>query len=537
MRHPWILLGLVSLVAACSGDSSSRGRRTEVVSVPGSIAPANPRTGTEPPPGLQRATALVHQDPSVPDDAIERVLILMPGLLAGASAFDHMGARIVERSGGRVALWAIDRRSNALEDHTGIDAAEAARDPERAKDYYVRGQEIDGRTFEGFVTENGSDVSYLSEWGVRTHVEDLDALVTEAGNRYPNAALFVGGHSLGASLAPIYAAWDFGGRAGFERLSGLVLLEGAPSPSSGSAIPDPGTYEAAVARTRGGALLFSIPFAGLDLYPTAEIIALRASSRTGDPTGLSPDADLVATFFRLLFPLGEVPPATNRAVLGLGFDDEYEPVSFLRTAIGEGVGPQARNVWGTVIALALGAPLSPLFTPTDASFTYDWLPASAMEEPEATDLDTFAELLFAGPSNLIEWYYPARLSLDVGILDALDVRPTGDWRLEAQGLAVTENARVDVPVFAAGGGLGIVPHRDDFEPYRESIAPVLRSGLARADTVDGFSSRIIPGHAHIDTLAARDEGAGNGVFQPLLDWMIAAETLAPPPRARRPASR
>ena len=497
--------------------------------MPGSVAPANPSTGTAPPPDLQRAIAVVHQDPSVADDAVERVLILMPGFLAGASTFDYMGKRIVERSDGRVALWAVDRRSNGLEDHTGIDAAEAARDPERAKDYYVRGREIDGRTFAGFVTENGTDVSYLSEWGVRTHVEDLDALVTEARDRYPNAALFVGGHSLGASLAPIYAAWSFGGRAGFERLSGIVLLEGAPSPSSGSAIPDPGAYEAGVAAARGGALISSIPFVGLDLYPTAEIIALRASSRTGDPTGLSPDADLVETFFRLLFPLGQVPPATNRAVLGLGFDDEYEPVAFLRSALGEGIGPQATNGRGILFALAFGASLSPLFTPTDPTFTYDWLPASEMEEPEATDLDTFAEHVFAGPSNLIEWYFPARISLDVGILDALDVRPAGDWRLEVHGLAATENARVDVPVFAAGGGIGLVPDAASFEPYRASISPVLRSGVARSGTVDGFSSRIVPGHAHIDTVSARDEGAGNGVFQPLLDWMAAAETLAPPP--------
>ena len=42
-----------------------------------------------------------------------------------------MGARIVERSEGRVALWAVDRRSNALEDHSAEGIAILTAEPSR----------------------------------------------------------------------------------------------------------------------------------------------------------------------------------------------------------------------------------------------------------------------------------------------------------------------------------------------------------------------------------------------------------------------
>ena len=102
------------------------------------------------------------------------------------------------------------------------------RDPDIAKNYYFHGAAIGGKTFAGFI--DGKTISYASEWGIKAHVEDLDALISAAIARYPHAAIILGGHSLGGSIVPIYAAWNFGAYSGFERLSGLVLLEGAPNP-------------------------------------------------------------------------------------------------------------------------------------------------------------------------------------------------------------------------------------------------------------------------------------------------------------------
>ena len=41
----------------------------------------------------------------------------------------------------------------------------------------------------------------------------------------------MGGHSLGGSIATAYATWDFNGRPGGRDLSGLVLIDGASSPT------------------------------------------------------------------------------------------------------------------------------------------------------------------------------------------------------------------------------------------------------------------------------------------------------------------
>ena len=42
----------------------------------------------------------------------------------------------------------------------------------------------------------------------------------------------MGGHSLGGSIATAYATWDFNGRPGGRDLSGLVLIDGASSPTA-----------------------------------------------------------------------------------------------------------------------------------------------------------------------------------------------------------------------------------------------------------------------------------------------------------------
>lgn len=510
-----------------------------LVTVPCDAPPPNPTSNIATPPELNRARALVYQMSGTGDAAVDKVLILVPGFLGGANDFDHMARRVVERSGGKTAVWAVDRRSNALEDQTGLDAAEVAGDPDIAKGYYFNAAVVDGKTFAGFKT--GDAVSFESEWGIRTHILDLDALVTEAGRRYPKAAIFLGGHSLGGSIVPIYAAWDFDGRAGFERLSGLLLFEGAPTPSTAAAIPSQEDYEingigsganrSSLKTVRKTPVVSLLPSIGPELFVTAEIIAMRASSRFGRPADDTPDADLFGKFFKILFGLHRIPAATNRAALGLGFDDNYEPLAFARVSIGEAVGPVGPNP----NAAAFGgfvAPGETLLAPTDPSAHYDWTPSSALPMPEPTDTDTFATMLFAGPSNFIEWYFPGRLTLDTAITETLDVRPTGDWRKDVYGLAVTENARVNVPVFAVAAGRGLVRNVANFDPYKNSISPTLRNGTPRNAVAAGFMEIGKPGYVHLDVLTATDsDGAGNGIFGPMVEWMDAAAPLAPP-RAR-----
>jgi len=540
---------LAAVLAAGCGDEDNAAPSAIVttitettISVPGGIPPANPTSGTATPLDLNRAYAEAYQLASVSDQEVTRVLILVPGFQGGAGDFRYLAQRVVARTNGRTVVWAVDRRSNALEDQTGLDAAEAGRDADIAKDYYFHQKSIRGGTFAGFLdsSANKTDISFMSEWGIKTHIEDIDALIQEADRRYAHVPIFLGGHSLGGAIVPIYAAWDFGGRAGFERLSGLLLFEGTPQPAAAGTTPDQVQYETtgfsggigaptSLQKLRTGDPLSSIPFVTRDLFVTSEILAMRASRRLGDLTALNPDADLNRSFFHLLFGLRNIPPTTNRAALAFGFDKHYQPLAFTRVSLGEAIGPVGPNPNAALFASTLGVDPTSLLAPISPNATYDWQPSSA-SHPAPTDLDTFAEALFAGPSDFIEWYFPARLTLDVGITSSLNVQSSGDWRNDAYGMAVTENARVDVPVFAVAGGDGLVADARNLEPYRDSISTTLRNGSARSATAAGFEAFTEPGYAHLDVLTAADSGTADSEFGRLVSWMNDAVALAPPPR-------
>lgn len=537
------LLAVVLAVGGCGDDdatvapSAPAAVTLSTVVVPSAAPPANPVTETATPADLDHAYAVAYR---LGDAAVDKVLVLVPGFQGGAGTFDYMARRVVRRTNGKTVVWAVDRRSNALEDQTGLDAAEAAGDADVAKDYYFHGKEIDGKTFAGFLDYRKNDISYMSEWGIKVQVEDIDALVSEAARRYPKAAIFLGGHSLGGSIVPIYAAWDFGDRAGFERLSGLLLFEGAPSPQPAGDIPDQTEYETTgppggitavgLQNLRSGNPLSSIPFVSSDLFVTSEILAMRTSTLFGDPTGLNPDGDLNKTFFGLLFGLSTIPPMTNRAALGFGYDKHFEPLAFVRASLGQPVGPIGPNPRAGLFAGALGIDPSTLLAPVDASAMYDWDPTEEDGAPSPTNIEDMARALFVGPSNFIEWYFPSRLTLDVGVTASLNVQPTGDWRAEAYGLEVTQNGRVDLPVFAVAGGDGLVGDASRFDPYRDSIAPMLRNGSMRAAVGAGFEAFTEPRYAHIDVLTATDDGSAGSEYGRLVGWMSQAVELAPPPR-------
>ena len=64
---------------------------------------------------------------------------------------------------------------------------------------------------------------------MNTEIQDLRVVVKAAARKGRNVAM--GGHSLGGSIATAYATWDFNGRPGGKDLSGLVLIDGASSPT------------------------------------------------------------------------------------------------------------------------------------------------------------------------------------------------------------------------------------------------------------------------------------------------------------------
>ena len=170
-------------------------------------------------------------DPATAD----AILVLIPGLEGGENSFEYLGPQMVymakTQKNINLEVWGTNRRSNDLEDQTGLNAAEAAHDTQVAIDYYWKGAEINGKKFAGFVKD--SDVPYMSEFGLQLQDEDVYKIIT---TMVPDQAvrrrkLFVGGHSLGGQLTYFFAGWDFDGNpattddAGYNNCAGLVALD------------------------------------------------------------------------------------------------------------------------------------------------------------------------------------------------------------------------------------------------------------------------------------------------------------------------
>src|SRR4051795_12893651 len=147
----------------------------------------------------------------------KRVVVLIPGTQGGAGDFT-LDARILVKRIPGLQVWAIDRRTQALEDTATFAAAESGQIPlQQAFDYYLNGG--------GFHFRGPDDDPYAREWGMGVALNDAHAVVELARN-HGRRQVVLGGHSLGASLTAAYAAWDFNGRPGYKDLKGLVLIDG-----------------------------------------------------------------------------------------------------------------------------------------------------------------------------------------------------------------------------------------------------------------------------------------------------------------------
>ena len=112
---------------------------------------------------LRFKTRFSSNDSSQADAAI----LLVPGILEGANGFEYIGRQLVYMAKTQrdkdIEIWAMDRRSNCLEDLTGFEAAEQAATVEQAEDlilgYYYFNQQIDGKTFPGFLQSR--DMKFL----------------------------------------------------------------------------------------------------------------------------------------------------------------------------------------------------------------------------------------------------------------------------------------------------------------------------------------------------------------------------------------
>ncbi|MER5427591.1 hypothetical protein [Streptomyces sp. NPDC002588] len=455
----------------------------------------------------------------------DRILVAQPGILEGAGAFDSVARQTVAKAaaeGRHIEFWALDRRSNCLEDRTGI----ASGDQHTAVDYYYRGRAVDGRTFDGFA---GNDrLGWMAKLGIEQTVRDeYDLLTRELPDQAARREkVLCGGHSLGGVVTGFFAAADFDGDpattadAGQNQCAGYFALDTTISTSladlSGSipddtGLPDVGLgYAAVQAGLDTGVLPRSLSAPVLLNPATMTLLAIAGVGALQDPEGeadlpsyLPSDVNIEATN-RFLFSedtatfLTGSPGVkdfrlTNAAVLGALMDDNSVPLAFLQSSVGlfDG-GPitdknfpaangssQPTQLFGVEYKAIPAQPHGPLYTwreydrvgdADDPGYrSADGTPFTAAGK-EVTDLQELARSLVEQPLDFTEQYFPTKLVTDIELATSPQVQ-----RLLVHPEGLT--ARPTLTVLAGDGLLaGRVP---------ADLHPV-----------------VAPGYQHLDVLTA-----------------------------------
>jgi len=279
----------------------------------------------------------------------------------------------------------------------------------------------------------------------------------------------MGGHSLGGSITTAYATWDFNGTPGGRDLSGLVLIDGASSPTA--VTPEAASQSLADLQTSSPWLSFGgiqAPLAGL--FGTVGSALTKADPNSPAVLGTWP-----------LLPSNLKPPAginpTNEAGFGYSTDAATSPPSL-----------RAAQVHSGHLA-ASGDPRG-------------WDRAGAI-----TPIQRWASMFSGwGLQNLdgTAWYHPMRLTIDSGAVgdglpnpaqSVLDVHSTDATKLPkrlriyAFGAALG-GSRVIAAAQALAAEAGI--KRRNLKLVDRSATYAHNDPSAAEPKVNAFIKRLIP---------------------------------------------
>jgi hypothetical protein len=502
------------------------GVRREMVQVAGFTPPANPITNGKGPAALDATVVYRYRIDSTPATPVRAVVIAVPGFLAGAGALDTLARALVRRGAAKsqpIEVWAIDRRANLLEDRRGFAAAALAGNPEIATGYYFGSDTVGRKAFAGFLQQ--TDVDYESEWGLAVHVEDLHRVIQKVPQDQRKARVFLLGHSLGSIFAEAYGAWRFDdGTRGFDELAGFVFLDGAL-----------GAQPISAATYQNGQTTTALPLAGLDeirrstRYSALPLLGLRSFARSEilaqrnvvAPDVVVADADRDQTFTFLLG-LTTVPKLTNKAAMGFSFDRQFAGLTFIDATLGAVTGGAVGKYQSTLFSRQL-------LHPTDSTATYGWDDSSTATPPPLSNLDAFSRAYSSASGNFLEYYFPARLSLDLAAVGGANLS-TSSWQAQA-GLRSFDGPANDAPGLAVAGGLASM---DEMTAIGARLAPTVGAGRpsagAQRNAAAGFQVVDATNLAHVDVVTG-SEDARNPVHAAVEEFVranAAAGTVAPP---------
>ena len=557
VKHALFGLAAAQMILACHHDTSSSGPTPppayappparaviepgivrEVVSVAGVDPPMNPTLSASTPPELNVVRVVKYRIDAEPAKPARAIVVMMPGFLAGAGAFDTIARALVRRGaadpGQAIEVWAIDRRANFMEDTHGLDVAEFRKDASWSHRYYYDGETIEGHTFKGFI--DPSDVPWESEWGMATTIGDLHAVIAQVPEGDRKSRVVLVGHSLGATIAEAYAAWDFGGKRGFDELAGLVLIDGVTGsegdPASGFLQAD---YEHGsksvgalslpnLQTIRKSQPFITLPLLGVAVGELAERLAMATSFA---PAEMFPRDDEAINALALMLGLTRsgIPKMTNRAAFGFAFDDDSAALSIAAVSCGSSTGgplTKYKAIFG-----------GDVLHPSDPTATYDWIDFDKTTPPESASMREVVRGYYEGPGlNFIEWYFPARLTLDAEYVGSLNIEES-DWRSSVFGIRARHGAELDLPVLAFAAALTRDADGKGAKAYdklQAMLAPTKigagrpLAGTARTDP-RAYRLMVSGDFTHVDPVQAFDGGEGKSWYDALTDFV---RTNTPP---------
>ncbi len=403
----------------------------------------------------------------------DAVLMLSPGMQMGAGSLSHLAKNLIYMAktykDADIKVLIVERRANCLEDLTGVNAAEEARDIQPAIDYYYNGKSIDGKRFQGFVTSD--QAPYLSEFGIKLNVEDIYTVIT---TEVPDPAtrrqkLFLAGHSISGFTLGFFAGWDFDGDpatvddAGYRNCAGFIALDTLIAPATElvqavlqifpkklatqlqSRMYSAG-YESAIADLRNGkAARISSEAQAPEGFMLKELNAMQADRHPHKQSTLFdrvPYSDnvhqylnsaLSGTYLELMKPNSyKRIRCTNLALSGLLMDNHFNfsgghvlSIGFL----GNGqVADKTFPIPNMLEQVPLMAELLPGFVPLDLYYPtekktatlYQWINFDEIlqsqyttPDNEVVDIYDYVRAVYSGPLNYFEWYFPSRVMVDV----------------------------------------------------------------------------------------------------------------------------
>ncbi len=449
----WIVVA--SIVALCVAVPATAVRRAQLggkrVTIRAARAPG--------PPSLERVF-LREYGPS----GARTVLVLVPGSPGGQGNYARLAPWLVARVPG-LQVWAVDRRGNALEDVSVFER----RRPLESLAYYLLGQPIGGHSFRPV-----TDAPYIRRWGATVAIDDLHRVVLAA--RHGGRSVILGGHSAGAVIVPAYAAWDFDGRPGYKDLAGLMQIDGAEFGAFSRYLRGTPYYPAYTTRRqaeqglRRHARLPPFGIAGapfpVPLWTVGVLPEIACQFALADPQGASVLQSVVPSSLRPLIGLPRE-SITNEAFMGVYTTNGLAAAFQMRT------GRLARS----------GSPRR-------------WVNGRYSSVPSVCA--TFTQ----EPGNGFEWYYPARLDVDL-FQGMTMLRPTPAARY--LGLRPFHLRQVNTPVYSFETGL--------------SQGGVLRgtSAFIRASRVRSHWLYEDPRMGHFDPL--EDFPSRNRFIQTVVPWL------------------